>query len=110
MSADNGIYVLNTRADYQYRVIHDKAIENIFSDYNDNTYNKRWLYEYFKDSKFTYSFTEAMKIAVNLEHKIKPEYGIRVFNYQGSWDDIVGYDNKKKPYKVASNSIYLGGL
>jgi len=96
MSADNGIYVLNTRADHQYRVIHDKAIENIFSDYNTNTYNKKWLYEYFKDSKFIYNFTAAMKIAVAMEHKIRPEYGIRVFNYNGSWDDIVGYAEKER--------------
>ncbi len=89
MSADNGIYVLNTRADHQYRVIHDKAIENIFSDYNTNTYNKKWLREYFEKSKFTYSFTNAMRMAVIMERKICPEYGIRVFNYNGSWDDIV---------------------
>ena len=96
MSADNGVYVLNTTGDHQYRVIHDQAIENIFSDFRTGTYDKKWLYEYFKESKFTYDFTVAMKIAVGMEHKINPEYGIRVFTYNGSWDDIVGCGEKEK--------------
>ena len=96
MSADNGIYVLNTGADHQYRVIHGFAIENIFSDYDSNTYDIRYLREYFKNSKFTYNFTMAMKIASAMERKISPEYGIRVFNYRGSWDDIVRYAEKER--------------
>ena len=95
MSADNGIYVLNTTGDHQYRVIHDRAIENIFN-MTGYGWNYHWLKEYFEKSKFTYNFTTAMKIAIAMERKISPEYGIRVFNYNGSWDDIVGYAEKEK--------------
>jgi hypothetical protein len=97
MSADNGIYILRSptnlktfkdmEVDYEYRVLHTQAIDNLF--YTDKTYNDFPLglfYEadYFRDCEVIYNIDEAFVKAGKLMLSILEsdieyiEYGIQL--------------------------------
>ena len=63
MSADNGIYILKTK-DKQIRVIHTKAIENIFDLYG--RYIPKQVKKYFDDVPYT----KDMNVANNIAQKM----------------------------------------
>lgn len=80
MSADNGIYILQTK-DGQNRVIHTQAIDNIFGSKEDGI-NCLNAYEYFCDSKVTLNKTTAMEIAGKMHAKYINEFGIVEYGIQ----------------------------
>ena len=76
MSADNGIYLHKFRGGW--KVIHTQAIENIYWKADKSGYNKKILYEYFKDAPLFKKQYNAMKYALKLADEIDTEYGISV--------------------------------
>lgn len=87
MSADNGIYILET-TDNQYRITHAQAIENIFKDYWNNKYDLKELIRYFGDCKFTSSKEKALSIAHDLASKTYTEYGVKMFSINMKWGTV----------------------
>ena len=80
MSADNGIYIHKFRNGW--KVCHAQAIENITNEADKSGYNKKILYEYFKDSPIFKTQAKALKYAAKLYDEIMNsdcpiiEYGI----------------------------------
>lgn len=80
MSADNGIYVLEspTKNGSQYRVAHCSAIENMDYFEQGTVQAKAMLVHYFGNSEVYISAHEVMKAALKLHNEVKyTEYGIR---------------------------------
>jgi len=80
MSADNGIYILETPREsgegFEYRVIHAQAIENIFNDEEDG--NAVQIIEYYGDSTIFNTMDESLREAHRLYKDYEwPEYGIQ---------------------------------
>jgi len=71
MSADNGIYVLQTYGP-EYRVAYAQAIDNIFGKFNDETLhwdgNKEMMLEYFKESKVYTNLEDALDKAEEMSY------------------------------------------
>ena len=97
MSADNGIYILQTKERYgnQYRVVYANAIDNLGWSYEngrESTYNlvPTRVIEYFGGSKYTRDQNVAFRIA-GRELKSCPyvEYGIQLIKTDKSWRQIV---------------------
>ena len=88
MSADNGIYILKTK-DKQVRVIHTKAIENIFDLYG--RYIPKQVKKYFDDVPYTKDMNVANNIAQKMFKDIDYcEYGIRILpEYNKTWKEIL---------------------
>ena len=78
MSADNGIYILESKDGF--RVIYAQAIENIFNAYPELGFNEKWLKEYFGDTRVLSSRDEAWEEALRIqrEQPSPTEYGIRI--------------------------------
>ena len=111
MSSDNGIYILKTRAakpiiesDFEYRVIHAQAIENICYDVMTGQYQKDFVpevvYDYFGECKVFRHEYEARQHAHELEaqHDIL-EYGVstldhshQIFPSHLTQDDVERYE------------------
>lgn len=100
MSADNGIYILQTKD--QYRVVHLQAIENIYwsfidGDWRNKDYKKRKyvptrVIEMWGDCKYTRSRGVALEIAYNMASKLPIcEYGVNIIKYNKTWRQIT-YD------------------
>lgn len=84
MSADNGIYILVT-AGPEYRVAHHQNIEEIYGNFNDDTYTwdgdeyNMWLY-FHKADMFS-NLEEALDFAADMSYDYDfLEYGICVIN------------------------------
>jgi hypothetical protein len=74
MSAENGIYILETKGP-EYRVAHCLDIDEFYHE--GNSYNYNALYIFFKDSAVYASLIDAEKRAIELEKEISfTEYGI----------------------------------
>jgi len=78
MSADNGIYILESLDGF--RVIHAQAIENIYS-YPHEGFNEDYLKRYFGEAKLIETEEDAYKEALRLYKEISAdglpiEYGI----------------------------------
>jgi hypothetical protein len=91
MSADNGIYILNTK-EGQYRVIHAQAIDNLnwsFIHFREEKYVPTRIIEYYGNCKYTYNKDMAMHIANNI-YKWFPfvEYGIQIIPANRTWNQI----------------------
>ena len=88
MSADNGVYILETKGP-EYRVTYASAIDNItYGEYTtpdpdyDGEWNKKEVREYFGNSKVHTSLDEAYKEAEELhKHWEWTEYGICILSY-----------------------------
>jgi hypothetical protein len=90
MSADNGIYILKTKAerpviesDFEYRVIHAQCIENIYwdiekgEDRRDDQFTPEIAYDYFGKSPVLLTSDLAWRFACELEEDHSySEYGI----------------------------------
>jgi len=79
MSADNGVYVLQTSDGF--RVAHAQAIENIF-EYNPPNFSENldpeMAREYFKGSSVYSSYEAAMEHAVKVLRRVPVcEYGVQ---------------------------------
>ena len=88
MSADNGIYILRTK-DKQIRVIHTKAIENIFDVYGE--YIPKQIEKYFGNIPYTKDMNVANNIAQKMFKDIDYcEYGIRILpECNKTWKEIL---------------------
>ena len=92
MSADNGIYILQSGTDHvQFRIVHAQAIENIYYDSNypvsNPSVNKEALIEYFADSVVYTDEDEAWKAARGLYDQV-------MFGEDG-WPGIIEYGLSK---------------
>lgn len=71
MSADNGVYVLQTYGP-EFRVVYAQAIDNIFGKFNDETLhwdgNPDMMVEYFGKSKVYTDLDDAMNEAERLSY------------------------------------------
>lgn len=69
MSADNGIYILETSGP-EFRVTHAMAIDNIYGKFDDDTAHWKGdmnqIVDYFRESEIFYTFETAMEYARNL--------------------------------------------
>lgn len=98
MSADNGVYILQTGR--QYRVAHLQAIDNLYWDdiahRTCKTPQPRRIQEMFGDCKYTYNQDTAMRIAVNMyKHLPICEYGIVLINAKITWKNVLAHSTKK---------------
>ena len=84
MSADNGVYILETKGP-EYRVIHAQAIDNIAwngDEYWDGEWNSKCIQEYFGKAEKFNNLDEAYKEAVKIHNQYEwTEYGICVLPY-----------------------------
>ncbi|MCI8327281.1 MAG: hypothetical protein HFI37_05835 [Lachnospiraceae bacterium] len=96
MSADNGIYILMTK-DQQIRVLHAKAIENIFD--TDGNYISKQVKKYFLECPYTRDMNRANRIAQKMYRSLSAcEYGITILPYYDkTWGQIMGEDEKEYP-------------
>lgn len=94
MSADNGIYILKTNK--EYRVLHTKAIENIFDSLEE--YIPEKVAEYFGECKSTKSAERAFNMAQKILKEVQLcEHGIKLLPfYEKSWEQIISEVNNKK--------------
>ncbi len=90
MSADNGIYILTT-AGPEYRVAYLMAIDNIYGNFSDESY--QWqgdpdvIYSYFHDAKLFSNLEEALDFAAVLSYDYDYlEDGICVISDFKDWD------------------------
>lgn len=93
MSADNGVYILKTSKDHQYRVVHAGAIDNIYYDELNKCDSENMcplsLLQYFGECKFTYSKDMALRIANGILRGLSVcEYGIQFIESNMSWEYI----------------------
>lgn len=90
MSADNGIYILQTKGP-EYRVAHHQNIEEIYGEFSDVSYqwqgNPQSIWEYFHDAKLFLTLEEALDFAADMSyHYDFLEYGICVITEFCEWD------------------------
>jgi hypothetical protein len=83
MSADNGVYILETKGvdGYEYRVSYVSAIDNIEYKPDYGRFNKEWLIRIFGKSVVYTNEIEALKDAMEIKKSIEKfgnyvEYGI----------------------------------
>lgn len=96
MSADNGIYILETKD--QYRVAHLQAIDNIYWSH----INGRWdrpvptrLVEAWGDLKFVRNKVKALELAYKWAARLTVcEYGVYIITYNKTWKETL-LDAKK---------------
>lgn len=97
MSADNGIYILETKD--QYRVAHLQAIENLScvsfgggckSGYADGGLWSAKVVEMWGGCKYTRSRTKALEIAHRWAQRLPVcEYGVRIIRCGKTWKKIL---------------------
>lgn len=90
MSADNGIYVLQTKGP-EYRVAHQQNIDDLYGNFSEDSY--QWqgdpeiMYLYFKDAPVFSTLEDALDFADKLSYDYEYlEYGICVIPDFHSWD------------------------
>lgn len=84
MSADNGIYVLQTYGP-EFRVAYAQAVDNIFGKFNDETLhwdgNVEMMKRYFGNSKVYSNLEEALDVAEEMSYDYEYlEDGVCVIN------------------------------
>lgn len=105
MSADNGIYILKTK-EGQIRVIHDKAIDNIFD--SNESYNSTQLVQYFGQTPYTRDMNVAVNIAQRM-YKAIPycEYGIVILpECDKTWNQIMREYNTNSMNRDRGGTLY----
>lgn len=90
MSADNGIYILQTKGP-EFRVAHQQNIDEIYGNFSDESY--RWqgdpvsMLEYFGDAPMFSNLEEALDKAADMSYDYEYlEYGICVITDFKDWD------------------------
>jgi len=84
MSADNGIFILET-AGSEFRVVHAQGIDNIYGKFNDDTLHwdgdDEMIREYFGESNIFHTLEDALDKAEEMSHDYEYlEYGICLIN------------------------------
>lgn len=80
MSADNGIYILETQGP-EYRVIEASAIENIEYGGDESGWNPKEVRRYFKNAKVFTSRSAALEKAADMEQEYETEYGVKFLRF-----------------------------
>lgn len=104
MSADNGIYILQT-AGPEFRVAHQQCIDNIYGNFSDESL--RWqgdpemMLEYFQNAPMFSNLEEALDKAEELSYNYEYlEYGICVISDFKDWD----FNKLKENYGTEAKS------
>lgn len=90
MSADNGIYILQT-AGPEFRVAHQQGIDNIYGEFSDDSFqwqgDPEMMYNYFQDAPMFSNLEEALDKAADMSYDYEYlEYGICVITDFKDWD------------------------
>lgn len=104
MSADNGIYILETKGP-EYRVGYHQAIDNIYGNFSDESFqwqgDPEMIYAYFHIDKMFSSKEEALDYAKELVYNYSYlEDGICVISDFKDWD----FNNLRKNYGKEAES------
>lgn len=90
MSADNGIFILQTKGP-EFRVAYHQNIDNIYGEFSDESY--QWqgdpesMYEYFADAPVFSNLEEALDLASEMVYSYDYlEYGVCVISDFTDWD------------------------
>lgn len=90
MSADNGIYILQTKGP-EFRVVYAQGIDNIYGEFSDESF--QWqgdpdeIFNYFKGSQVFHNLEEALDLASEMSYNYDYlEYGICVITDFKDWD------------------------
>jgi len=90
MSADNGIYILQTRGP-EFRVAYGQAIDNVYGNFSDESF--QWqgdpvcMLEYFQDAPMLTELEEALDKAEEMSYDYDYlEDGICVISDFSDWD------------------------
>lgn len=80
MSADNGVYILET-AGPEFRVVYAQAIDSIYGKFNDETLHwegdMNMIVDYFRNSEIFTEYEHALEYAIRLSKDYwHLEYGI----------------------------------
>lgn len=106
MSLDNGIYILKLRREgekeFEYRVAHAFAIENIFKDMG-------VLHGAFEDCTVFDNFSDARDYAAELDMELLTEHDIRGINHFANltWNNIREFVTEEKPIGELDNDREL---
>jgi hypothetical protein len=104
MSADNGVYILQTEGP-EFRVAHHQGIDNIYGNFSDETYkwqgNPEMMLEYFQDAPMFSNLEEALDKAADIAYNYEYlEYGICVITDFKDWN----FNNLRKNYGKEAES------
>lgn len=104
MSADNGIYILQTEGP-EFRVGYHQAIDNIYGNFSEETYqwqgDPEMIYHYFHSDKMFSNLEEALDYAAELSYTYDYlEDGICVITDFKDWN----FNNLRKNYGKEAES------
>jgi hypothetical protein len=104
MSADNGIYILQTEGP-EFRVAYQQTIDNIYGNFSDETYkwqgDPEMMLEYFQDAPMFSNLEEALDKAADIAYNYEYlEYGICVITDFKDWN----FNNLRKNYGKEAES------
>lgn len=108
MSADNGVYILETRD--QYRVVHAQAFyDNLYYTF-DEEYQRRnrnipvptRILEYYGNTRYTRDSDTALRVANAIANRTPClEYGIQTLYINKTWKQIVAEAKALAPKEIA---------
>ncbi len=104
MSADNGIYILQTEGP-EFRVAHQQGIDNIYGNFSDDTFqwqgDPEMMLLYFQDAPVFSNLEEALDKASEMSYDYEYlEYGICVITDFKDWN----FNNLRKNYGKKAES------
>jgi hypothetical protein len=90
VSADNGIYILQTKGP-EFRVAHQQGIDNIYGEFSDESFqwkgDPEMILEYFQNAPVFSNLEEALDKAADMSYDYEYlEYGICVISDFKDWD------------------------
>lgn len=90
MSADNGIYILQTNGP-EFRIAHAQGIDQVYGEFSDESYqwqgDPEMMLHYFQDAPMFSNLEEALDYAKELSYTYEYlEYGICVITDFKDWD------------------------
>jgi len=110
MSADDGIYILETKD--QYRVIHTQAIDNLWWSHIDRRSHSELIptriVEYYGQLKSYKTKDEVKNRAFELYDLSKPydpEYGIQTISIDKTWDQILTEAKELAPLEIEAINL-----
>jgi hypothetical protein len=104
MSADNGIYILQTEGP-EFRVAYQQTIDNIYGNFSDESFqwqgDPEMMLEYFEDAPVFSNLEEALDKASDMSYDYEYlEYGICVITDFKDWN----FNNLRKNYVKETES------
>lgn len=104
MSADNGVYILQTEGP-EFRVAYHQTIDNIYGNFSDDTFqwqgDPEMILEYFQDAPMFSNLEEALDKAADIAYNYEYlEYGICVITDFKDWN----FNNLRKNHGKEAES------